>query len=56
MTKELEEKIGQLVGAASMCWSNVEGAGVYNSDKAKEIFEEILRAVKEEYEKTSKIQ
>lgn len=30
----LEELAYQVVGAASMCWENVEGAGVFDDEKA----------------------
>jgi hypothetical protein len=38
----IEEFIGQAVGAASMCWENPEGAGVFDADRAKQIVEEIM--------------
>lgn len=30
----LKEAVMQAVGAASMCWEHVEGAGVFDSDRA----------------------
>jgi len=37
----LHEAIGQAIGAASMCWENVEAAGIFNSSRALEICEEL---------------
>lgn len=46
----LEEAIGQALGAASTCWENLHGTGVFDSDRAKEIYDalqvEILRKQK----------
>jgi len=39
----LDEMIMQAVGEASMCWSNIEGAGVFNSEKAKKIGDNLLK-------------
>jgi hypothetical protein len=36
------EAVFQAVGAASACWENLEGAGVFQSDRAKEIGEELM--------------
>jgi len=43
----LEEFIGQAVGAASMCWENPEGAGAFDSTRAQQIVEEIMRRISE---------
>lgn len=32
-----DEKVMQAIGEASMCWSNIEGAGTFDSEKAKQI-------------------
>jgi hypothetical protein len=40
-TVDIEQFIGEAVGAASMCWSNPEGAGVFDSERAARIAEEI---------------
>ena len=32
----------QAIGAASMCWETIERAGVFNSDRTKEIAEDLL--------------
>ncbi len=37
-----DEKVMQAIGEASMCWSNIEGAGVFDSEKAKQIGDELL--------------
>lgn len=37
-----EEKVMQAIGEASMCWSNIEGAGVFDSEKAKQVGQELL--------------
>lgn len=36
----LEELIPTLMGASSMCWSNIPGAGFYDAAKAAEIGQE----------------
>lgn len=41
---ELTELIGTKIGEASMCWDQVPG-GVFDSQRAKEIVEEILSAI-----------
>lgn len=38
----LNELLFQAVGAASMCWEHVEKAGVFDSDRAKAIAEEVV--------------
>lgn len=37
-----DEKVMQAIGEASMCWSNIEGAGVFDSEKAKQVGSELL--------------
>src|SRR5688572_29234132 len=41
----LEGAIGQAIGAGSMCWKNVVGAGEFESVRAKEIAEALLAFV-----------
>lgn len=41
----LEEILFQALAAASMCWENVEAAGVFDSTRAKEIGMALLREV-----------
>lgn len=43
----LEEAIGLGVGAASACWDNLEGAGVFDSTRATLITEMLLFRVRE---------
>ncbi len=41
-----EELIMTALGEASMCWSKIDKAGVFNSKKAKQIGEKLLRDIK----------
>jgi hypothetical protein len=41
-TENLEEAVFQALGAASVCWESMEGTGVFQSDRAKQIGEELL--------------
>lgn len=45
--RTLEELVFQALGAASMCWENPAGAGVFESDRAKEIGDELLARLRE---------
>ncbi len=38
----LETAVFQALGAASACWANLEGAGVFQSERAKEIGEALI--------------
>lgn len=38
-----ENKVMQAMGEASMCWSNIEGAGVFDSTKAKQVGDDLLK-------------
>ena len=38
-----EEKVMQAIGEASMCWSNIEGAGVFDSTKAKQVGDDLMK-------------
>ena len=40
------ELIMQAIGEASMCWSNIDGAGTFDATKAKEVGERLLRDIK----------
>jgi len=42
MKEELQEKVFQALGEASMCWSETP-KGVFDSTKAKEIGEQLIR-------------
>jgi hypothetical protein len=43
----LDEALGQALGAASMCWTNVEGAGRFKQHRAKQIFEQLKLLLQE---------
>jgi hypothetical protein len=38
----IPEAIGVALGAASVCWSEIDKAGVFDSSRAKEIGDELL--------------
>lgn len=38
----IEEFIGNAIGAASMCWADVEKAGIFDSERAVQLIEEVL--------------
>lgn len=42
---EVFNRIHQDIGAASMCWSNIEGAGTFEVEKASEIAFELCHYV-----------
>lgn len=46
MTKQ--EIIMQAVGEASMCWANIEGAGVFESEQAKQVGDALLKRLEED--------
>lgn len=46
----LEEAVQQSVGAASVCWDNMEGAGVFQSDRALDVSEQLIDWVNRHYE------
>ena len=48
--RDLAEVIGQSMGAASMCWDNVRGAGVFQSDRASRITQEVIDWIEANYE------
>ena len=39
--EEAYNKIGEAVGAATMCWENINAAGVFESEKAGKIVNEL---------------
>lgn len=41
----LESAVFQALGAASACWDNLEGAGVFQSERARAIGEELLERI-----------
>lgn len=42
----LEEAVGLSIGAASACWDNLSGAGVFESERAAVITETLLDLVR----------
>jgi ABC-type thiamine transport system substrate-binding protein len=38
----VESAVYQAIGAGSTCWENLEGTGVFNDTKAREVAEELL--------------
>ncbi len=38
-----DERVMQAIGEASMCWSNIDGAGTFDREKAKQIAEDLLK-------------
>lgn len=43
----LEEAVGLAIGAASVCWTNPGGAGVFLSGRAAEISEALVELVRD---------
>jgi hypothetical protein len=43
----LDEAVGITVGAGSMCWENVRGAGEFQSTEAAAIVQELLDAIRD---------
>ena len=41
-----EKLIMEAIGEASMCWSNVDKAGVFDAEKAKQIGKKLLQDIK----------
>lgn len=46
----LEEVIFTALGAASACWESLEGTGIFQSDRAKEIGDEVVEWINSRYE------
>jgi hypothetical protein len=44
--EDLETAVYIAIGAASACWENLEGAGVFESEKAKHIGDQLLEKVR----------
>jgi hypothetical protein len=42
----LESLVYQAIGAASMCWTNMRGAGEFDSARAIEVAEALLREIR----------
>lgn len=45
----LDEAVGVALGYASACWSNLNGAGVFESDRAAQASRELVRYISEAY-------
>ena len=43
----LESAVFQALGAASVCWDTVENAGVFHSDRAKEIGDTLVTFIRD---------
>ena len=42
----IEEAVGQALGAASVCWENMEGTGVFDDQLAKAIYDALLAEIR----------
>lgn len=42
----LEQVIGEAVGAASVCWSNMKNTGLYNTERASQIVDEVVANIR----------
>lgn len=42
----IESAVHQALGAASVCWENMSGTGVFQSDRAVEIAEALLSEIR----------
>jgi hypothetical protein len=51
--EDLEEVIGLAIGAGSMCWTNISGAGEFDSLAATTINDAVLRRIAAERIRTS---
>lgn len=43
----LQQLIGEAVGAGSVCWEDIDKAGVFKSEQAKEIVDDALKRINE---------
>lgn len=41
----IDQVIGEAIGRASVCWENMEGTGVFDSDTASQITQEVLDVI-----------
>lgn len=48
---ELHTSVFVAIGAASTCWENLRGAGVFDSEQAKNIADQLLDRINQEVEK-----
>lgn len=42
---DIRELVMQAIGEASVCWSNLEGAGVFDSSRASNVGERLIAAL-----------
>jgi hypothetical protein len=42
----LEEAVYQAIGAASVCWDNVQGAGVFDEQQASSVAKDLLSVIR----------
>lgn len=47
--KDLETVVFVAIGAATACWENLSGAGLFESDRAKEIADELVDILKTKF-------
>lgn len=45
--KSLEQAVYECIGAASVCWEHMEGSGVFQDDRARDIAEQLLHRIRE---------
>lgn len=39
---DIETAVGEAIGAASVCWENMSGTGIFDSTRAKQIVDELV--------------
>lgn len=44
-TKSLETAVYEAIGAASVCWENMSGTGIFQEDRARDIAEQLLHRI-----------
>lgn len=49
--KTLETCVYEALGAASVCWEPMDGSGVFQSERAQAIGEQLLERIRSEYTK-----
>lgn len=47
--QSLEEAVFTALGAASTCWESLEGTGIFESDRAKQIGDDLVAWINEHY-------
>ncbi len=51
LNERMKQEIFEALGEASACWSKLDGAGVFNSGKCKEIGENLCKKIEEHIKK-----